>query len=83
MDLFSNPISETYRLPNLCGSYHSTFTLTYPSKDTCYILGLVNNGSPLLGYRNKLFKHVRSKGRTQIIYYRQIGDTVKERVIRL
>ena len=51
MGLFDNPVCETYRLDDLCGGYHGTFTLSYPSKEVCNILGLVNDGHVLIKHR--------------------------------
>ena len=84
MGLLDDPICETYRLPSLCGSFGGSFTLPYPSKSICEIVGLVSLSQlPLIRYRTELQEHVKSKGRSKIIYYTYDGEIEKENVIIL
>ena len=77
--MFNDPVIEQYRLnPNDLG-YSGVFTLAYPSKKICIILGFTSSVSLKPSQIKKLITHVKNKGRNTIFYRERDGCEIEKR----
>lgn len=81
--LLCDPVLEEYRVNSKDGTYSGTFSLAYPSKTKCIAMGLISSTPPKLSQWRELIAHVKSKGRTELIFYRNRDGCETEKVIKL
>jgi len=78
--MFSDPVIEQYRLNSSCIGYSGVFTLAYPSKSICIVLGFVSSTAIKPSQIRKLICHVKKRKRNQIIFYRdRNGQEIEKR----
>ncbi len=81
--MFDDPVIEQFRLnPNDKG-YSGVFTLAYPSKSICIILGFTNSLPIRVSQIKKLIQHVKGRGRNKIIFYRELNGKEIEKRFKL
>lgn len=81
--MFSDPVIEQYRLNAESGSYSGVFTLAYPSKKACVILGFTSFKPLRLSQLKQLIAHIKATGRDTLIFYRTKHGVEVEKKIRI
>lgn len=81
--MFSDPVIEQYRLNAVSSRYSGVFTLVYPSPKKCIVLGFVSTQKIKPSHIKQLIKHIKCKGRSELIYYRVQHGLERECKIQL
>jgi hypothetical protein len=78
-----DPVIEQYRVNLRGNSYSGVFTLAYPSKNRCIVLGFISSSRLKKSQLMQLKKHVLSRGRKLLVFYRQKQGKEFEKIYTL
>lgn len=81
--MFHDPVIEQFRLNPSSTSYSGVFTLAYPSKNLCIVLGFLSATTLKPSQIKQLKSHVKSKGRKEVVFYREQNGTEIEKRFKL
>ena len=81
--MFSDPVIEQYRVNPQGDSFSGVFTLAYPSKKRCIVLGFYSTSKLRKSQLIALKNHVLSKGHELLVFYRQKHNKEFEKIVKL
>ena len=81
--MFNDPVIEQYRVGRQGDTYSGVFTLAYPSPDRCIVLAFISVLPLKKSHLLLLKKHVITKGRKYLVFYRQKRGNEIEKVYTL